>query len=95
MERQDITTPKFASEAEEAQWWFEHQDSLLEKFKSAEVDGTLGRGRALQRALAADVILLDEEDAVRALAAAQRRGMQYQAYVKKLVHEALEKESAA
>jgi len=45
--------------------------------------------------LAADVILLDEEDAARALAAAQRRGMQYQAYVKKLVHEALEKESAA
>jgi predicted DNA binding CopG/RHH family protein len=49
----------------------------------------------MRRALAADAILLDEEDAVRAFVAARRRGMQYQAFVKMLIHEALEKESAA
>ncbi len=87
--------PKFASEAEEAQWWFEHQDFLLQKFERAEAEGILGRGRAMLRALGADTILLDEADAERARNAAERKGMQYQAYVKMLIHEALEKESAA
>jgi len=95
MERQVVTPPKFASEAEESEWWFEHQDFLLQKFERAEAEGTLGRGRAIRRALAADAILLDEEDAARARDAAERKGMQYQAYVKMLIHEALEKESAA
>jgi len=95
MEQQEVTTPKFANEAEEAQWWFEHPDFLLQKFERAEEEGTLGRGRAMGRALAADAILLDAEDASRARAAAERKGMQYQAYVKMLIHEALEKESAA
>jgi predicted DNA binding CopG/RHH family protein len=41
------------------------------------------------------LIQLDAEDASKARLAAGRRGMQYQAYVKMLIHEALEKELAA
>jgi predicted DNA binding CopG/RHH family protein len=91
-----IAIPKFASEAEEAAWWFEHQDELLEEFKDASAEGRLGMGTAMRRALAADsTIQLDAEDVSRARAVAERKGMQYQAYVKMLIHEALEKESAA
>jgi len=87
--------PKFATEAEEAQWWFDHEDFLLQKFERAEAEGTLGRGRAMRRAMEADTILLDAADAARARIAAERKGMQYQAYVKMLIHEALEKEPIA
>jgi hypothetical protein len=88
--------PTFANEAEEAQWWFEHPDLLLENFERAEAEGTLGRGRAMQRALAADnAIQLGEEDAAKARAAAARKGVEYHDYLKTLIHEALEKEPAA
>jgi hypothetical protein len=90
-----IKIPKFRTETEEADWWYENRDFVSAEFERAEAEGTLGRGRAMRRALAADAILLDEEDAVRAFVAARRRGMQYQAFVKMLIHEALEKESAA
>lgn len=96
MEQHQVTPPKFANETEEAQWWFEHQDTLLDEFEQAAKAGTLGRGRALSRAQAADAIVqLDAEDATKAQAVAARKGMSYQAYVKMLVHEALEKEPAA
>jgi len=92
----NMTVPKFASEADEAKWWFEHQDLMLEDFQSAAAEGTLGRGTAMRRALEAEaVIQLDAEDARKAHAAAARKGISYQSYVKALIHEALEKEIAA
>jgi hypothetical protein len=42
----DFKVPKFATEAEEAKWWFENQDMLLEEFKMAAKAGTLGHGGA-------------------------------------------------
>jgi predicted DNA binding CopG/RHH family protein len=90
-----IAVPKFANESEEAQWWFEHQDVLLEEFKKAAAEGRLGRGTAMRRAMEASSIQLDVDDASKARAVAARKGISYQAYVKSLIHEALEKESAA
>jgi hypothetical protein len=47
----DMTTlPKFNSEAEEAQWWADHQDDLADKFEAAAANGTLGRGTVAKRA---------------------------------------------
>jgi len=50
----------------------------------------------MRRALEAEsMIQLDSEDASKAHTLAARKGISYQSYVKMLVHEALEKETAA
>ena len=44
--------PKFETEAEEAQWWFDHRDDLSDEFLRRAAEGTLGQGtvgRALKR----------------------------------------------
>ena len=38
--------PDFKSEAEEAQWWFDHQDELDKDFAQAAAEGRLGQGTA-------------------------------------------------
>jgi len=48
--------PKFETEAEEAQWWFDHRDDLSDEFIRRAAEGTLGEGtlgRALKRQTAA------------------------------------------
>ena len=85
-----IETPKFANEAEEARWWFENQDVIDDVFELAAKDGRLGRGTAVRRAMAAAAaVALDPEDVERARVQAERRGLEYQAYVKMVVHRAL------
>jgi len=87
-----ITIPKFANESEEADWWFAHQDQVLEEFELAAKEGRLGQGTAMRRALAAGAhVQLDPEDAAKAREAAAKHGVSYETYVKKLVHAALEK----
>lgn len=36
--------PRFANEAEEAQWWFDHREELSLDFAAAVKNGTLGEG---------------------------------------------------
>jgi predicted DNA binding CopG/RHH family protein len=92
----ELVVPQFATEAEEADWLYENRERISESFVKAAAEGRLTHGTAKLRALEAQTIVqLDLEDAQRARAAAERKGMQYQAYVKMLVHEALEKEPAA
>ena len=91
------TIPKFATEAEEAKWWFEHQDFMLEEFKRAAAEGRLGVGTATRRAQSqtktpTTTIRLDPADISKARAVAAKRGLRYQTYLKMLIHEALEKE---
>jgi predicted DNA binding CopG/RHH family protein len=89
-----LEIPKFANDTEEADWWYDNRHLVEEDFLKAAADGKLGRGTAMRRALTAEsAIQLDREDAARAQAAAHRRGMPYQDYLKMLIHEALEKES--
>lgn len=85
-----IDAPKFANEAEEARWWFENQDAIDDEFELAAKEGRIGVGTAVRRANAvATVVALDPEDVERARAQAEKRGLEYQAYVKMVVHEAL------
>jgi predicted DNA binding CopG/RHH family protein len=91
----DLIIPKFANETEEAKWWFEHQDILLEQFKTAEAEGRLEVGLAKRRAEAripTTTIRLDPADIAKARRVAEKKGLKYQTYLKMLIHEALEKE---
>jgi hypothetical protein len=92
----ELIVPKFASETEEADWWYENRDRVSAAFVKADAEGRLGRGTAMRRAQEAQATFqLDAEDAQRARAAAERQGMTYSAYVKMLVHEGLDKELKA
>ncbi len=84
------TLPDFKSEAEEAKWWFEHQDELDQDFARAAAEGTLGRGTAARiGAIPTTTIRLDPDDIALAREQASKRGLKYQIYLKMLVHEAL------
>jgi predicted DNA binding CopG/RHH family protein len=88
-----LKLPKFENEAEEARWWFENQDLLEEEFHRAATSGTLNRGTAMRRAMeAASTVQLDPSDISKARALAEKRGLDYQAYLQTLIHEALERE---
>jgi hypothetical protein len=88
--------PEFATEAEEAEWWFEHRDELSDDFVAAAKDGTLGRGRLASRfGLTTNLVAINQADAAIARERAAQSGMEYQAYVQRLVHQALERERKA
>ena len=42
--------PKFESEADEAQWWFDHRNKVSEDLLAAAKSGTLGEGSAARAA---------------------------------------------
>jgi predicted DNA binding CopG/RHH family protein len=82
--------PKFESEADEAKWWFDHQDELLKDFQQAAVEGRLGHGTVARRmGIPTTTIRLDPADIELARKQAEKRGLKYQTYLKMLLHEAL------
>ncbi len=81
--------PQFNNEGEEAQWWFEHREELGRDMVAAAQGGKLGVGTARRANEAAAKISLDPEDVERARLQAERRGLEYQDYVKMVVHRAL------
>jgi predicted DNA binding CopG/RHH family protein len=88
--KEDLKNQDFKSEAEEAQWWEERQDSLGAAFEQAAAAGTLGRGTAARGgSTPTTTIRLDPSDVAKARAQAERRGLKYQTYLKMLIHEAL------
>ena len=94
-----LKIPKFASEAEEAQWWYDHRNKLTKAFEQAAARGELHSGSAarLARERAEGItptttIRLDPGDISRARALAAKRGLRYQTYLKMLLHEALQAE---
>jgi hypothetical protein len=99
--KSDMKVPKFATEAEEAKWWFDNQDLVFEEFKKAAKAGTLGRGGARRlfaergipfpepQPLPTTTIRLDPEDIAKARVQAEKRGLRYQTYLKMIIHEAL------
>ena len=95
-----LKTPKFASEAEEAQWWYDHREELTEAFEDAAARGELHAGSAARLAREQSTgitpttsIRLDPEDIARARQLAAKRGLRYQTYLKMLIHQALEAEA--
>jgi predicted DNA binding CopG/RHH family protein len=88
--------PSFTSEAEEAQWWFEHSDELDKDFEQAAADGTLGHGTLARRFdLKSNLIRIEPRDADTARVLAAQRGLEYEKYVQRLIHDALEQELKA
>jgi predicted DNA binding CopG/RHH family protein len=88
--------PNFASEAEEAQWWYDHREEVTHAFEEAAARGELRTGSAarLARQRATGItptttIRLDPQDISRARSLAAKRGVRYQTYLKMLLHEAL------
>jgi predicted DNA binding CopG/RHH family protein len=82
--------PDFKSEAEEAKWWFDHQDELDKDFEQTAAEGRLGHGTAARIGdIPTPTIHLDPEDVALASEQASQRGLKYQTYLKMLVHEAL------
>ncbi len=96
-----LKIPKFATEAEEAKWWYENRDKVSEEFLKAAKEGRLRRG-GVQRLLTergipaldtkplpTTTIRLDPEDIAKAREQAAARGLRYQTYLKMIIHEAL------
>ena len=91
--------PKFATEAEEAEWWYKnrnvHGKQLLAAVKTGEVK-VLTKEKLLERIAAskktpAPVVALriPEADLVLARKQAEQKGLPYQTYIKSLLHETL------
>jgi predicted DNA binding CopG/RHH family protein len=95
-----FTIPQFNSEAEEAQWWFNHRQELTQAFQDAADKGQLHSGsvariareRAATGSIPTTTIRLDPDDISMARALAAKRGLRYQTYLKMLLHEALKSE---
>ncbi len=91
--------PVFATEAEEAAWWYEnrrqHGKETLEAVRSGEVQvltkEKLQERIAASKKTAAPVVALRIPAADLALARkqAEHKGLPYQTYIKSLLHEAL------
>jgi hypothetical protein len=99
----DLKLPKFASEKEEAKWWYDNRELLANQFEKAAKAGRLRRGgvkRLLEeRGISfqeagptpTTTIRLDPEDIAKARVQAAERGLRYQTYLKMIIHEALGK----
>jgi predicted DNA binding CopG/RHH family protein len=92
------TIPQFGSEAEEAQWWFDHREETARWMEQAVAEGrTTSLARIPERrrqpgATPSVSIRIDPEDLSRARIQAERRGLRHQTYLKMVLHEALERE---
>lgn len=94
-----IIVPKFATEAEEAEWWFKNRRAHDKVFAAAVEDGkaqVLTREKLLARIESAKkkpapVIALRIPAADLALARkqAEQKGLPYQTYIKSILHETL------
>jgi hypothetical protein len=83
--------PSFATEAEEAKWWFDHSDELDKDFEEAIANGTLKRRATARRfGFVSNFVDLKPNDADKARELAARQGVEFEAFVQNLVHEALE-----
>jgi hypothetical protein len=100
MKTKPITMPKFASEAEEADWWASRQGRDFVKQNAAAIvkKGTALKGsrlvRQLNRTASVQIALrLPEPDLIKARELATRKGIGYQTLLKMLVHEGLRREA--
>src|SRR5215510_12790545 len=99
-EKTTMKMPKFKTEAEEAEWFYENRDRLGEEFAEALRQGKTTRlthEKLLARIEASKAkainIRLPEADLQLARDLAAKRGLPYQTYIKSLLHEALQREA--
>jgi predicted DNA binding CopG/RHH family protein len=86
--------PSFANEQEEASWWDAHPNALTERFRTARQQGTVRRLSQLPLPGVSEnvTIRIPKDELERARKFAGKRGLQYQTYLKMLLHEALDVE---
>ena len=99
MNKKKRPVPSFATEAEEAAWWYKnrnaHSAQLRDAVKSGEAQHltkqTLLERIAASRKIPAQVVALRIPQADLALARkqAEEKGLPYQTYIKSLLHESL------
>lgn len=95
-----LTIPTFESEREEAAWWDEHRAEVESDLRAAiRQNKTLPLAEVLAQAkrkqeLVPVTLRLPGEDIATARQLAHEKGIGYQTYIKLLLHEALERESA-
>ena len=90
--------PRFSSEADEAQWWYEQRDRLTTQTEAALARGEL-KFRRLEPSSPSAVapvknitIRIADQDLAGARDLAARGGLRYQTYLKMRLHEALDSE---
>ena len=88
-----IAIPKFKSEREEAQWWDAHPEVVTALFLKAKKEGRLERLPRIRGATKSVTIRMPITDLETAQEIADKRGLPYQAFIKGLLHQALERES--
>ena len=88
-----IAIPKFESEREEAQWWDAHPEIVTALFLKAKKEGRLERLPRIRGATKSVTIRMPITDLETAREIADKRGLPYQAFIKSLLHQALERES--
>jgi hypothetical protein len=94
-----IVVPKFATEAEEADWWYQNRERhgkiMRAAIKSGEAqiltkEKLLARIEASKKKPSPVVALrIPEADLTLARKQAEQKGLPYQTYIKSLLHEAL------
>jgi predicted DNA binding CopG/RHH family protein len=95
MRAKAIDLPTFENEDQEAKWWADNPEFILQQFEKAAAEGRLTRGAVARRAIPTTTIRLNPDDIALAKTQAERRGLRYQTYLKMLIHEALRKEAKA
>lgn len=91
-----MVVPKFKTEAEEAQWWYDNREKVEDALISAMDNGTIQHGTAQRltgeaRASRNVTIRMVEADLDLARKQAEEKGLPYQTYIKSVLHEALVK----
>jgi hypothetical protein len=95
-----IVVPKFATEAEEADWWFKNRElhgkimlaaARRGETKTLSKELLLARIEASKKKAAAPMvsIRIPADDLALARKQAQKKGLPYQTYIKSLLHETL------
>jgi len=93
-----LIVPKFESDDQEAQWWYDHKTIVEQNLSEAMRNGTAGRGtvqRVLQQAREAERIVVPAPDLERARKLSRRKKVDFQQYMLSLLHKALDREEAA
>jgi predicted DNA binding CopG/RHH family protein len=89
---QKLEIPIFATESEEADWWYENRVLVEKEFHNAIAEGRVKQGVPIppsQRRIQT-TISLDPVDSKKAHAIAAKRGLKYETYLEMLVHQELE-----
>jgi predicted DNA binding CopG/RHH family protein len=91
-----MIVPKFKTEADEAQWWYDNREKVENALIRAMDNGTIRRGTAQRltseaRASRNVTIRMAEADLHLARKQAEEKGLPYQTYIKSVLHEVLVK----